>query len=94
MGFELTSNLMNVSDALRDKIIRMAWEDRTTFDEIERKTGLREAEVIKVMRGSLKASSFRCWRKRVSGRVTKHQALFRQSRDDLKKGWKQRELLE
>ena len=85
---------MKVSDALRDKIIRMAWEDRTTFDEIEKKTGFREAEVIKVMRGSLKASSFRCWRKRVSGRVTNHQALFRQSRDDLKKGWKQRELLE
>ena len=85
---------VKLSDALRDQIIRMAWEDRTTFDEIEKKTGLPEAEVIKVMRGSLKASSFRCWRKRVSGRVTKHQALFRKSREDLKGGWKQSGLLE
>jgi uncharacterized protein (TIGR03643 family) len=77
---------MKMGDALRDQIIRMAWEDRTTFDEIEKKTGFPEAEVIKVMRGSLKASSFRCWRKRVSGRLTKYQALFRKSREDLKSG--------
>jgi uncharacterized protein (TIGR03643 family) len=62
----------------RDKIIRMAWEDRTTFDEIEKKTGLREAEVIKLMRKELKPSSFRMWRKRVSGRITKHRKPFLQ----------------
>ena len=55
-------------------IIRMAWEDRTTFDEIFEKTGLREAEVIRIMRHELKPSSFRLWRKRVTGRVTKHRA--------------------
>ncbi len=60
----------------RDKIIRMAWEDRTTFDEIHEKTGLTEADVIKLMRRELKPSSFRMWRKRVSGRTTKHRKIF------------------
>ena len=64
----------------------MAWEDRTTFEDIQQKMGLSEAEVIKVMRGSLKPSSFRLWRKRVSGRVTKHGKKFRQSRKDLMNG--------
>ncbi|MCH2155658.1 MAG: TIGR03643 family protein [Opitutales bacterium] len=59
-----------------DLIIRLAWEDRTTFDEIKKKTGLSEAEVIRVMRRSLKRSSFRLWRERVSGRITKHRKLF------------------
>ena len=75
-----------MTEGLRDQIIRMAWEDRTTFDEIERRTGFCETEVIKVMRGSLKASSFRCWRKRVSGRVTKHLGLFEKSRAEIKEG--------
>jgi uncharacterized protein (TIGR03643 family) len=61
-----------MTDSERDKIIRMAWEDRTTFDEIKEKTGLAEAQVIKLMRKEMKPSSFRMWRKRVSGRVTKH----------------------
>jgi uncharacterized protein (TIGR03643 family) len=55
-------------------IIRMAWEDRTTFDEIREKTGLCEADVIRTMRRALKPSSFRLWRQRVTGRVTKHRA--------------------
>jgi uncharacterized protein (TIGR03643 family) len=59
-----------------DNIIRMAWEDRTSFEEIEKKTGLCEAEVIKLMRKEMKPSSFRMWRKRVSGRITKHRKLF------------------
>ena len=59
-------------------IIRLAWEDRTTFEEIEERTGLTEREVIAVMRRELKPSSFRMWRKRVSGRVTKHRKLLRQ----------------
>ncbi len=54
-------------------IIRMAWEDRTTFDEIRTLTGFSESDVIALMRRELKASSFRLWRKRVHGRVTKHQ---------------------
>ena len=57
-------------------VIRMAWEDRTTFDEIREKTGLAEADVIALMRRTLKPSSFKLWRKRVSGRVTKHRAKF------------------
>ena len=73
-----------LDDTLESQIIRMAWEDRTTFDEIQKKTGLMEADVIKVMRKRLKPSSFRLWRKRVSGRVTKHAKKFNQSRQELK----------
>lgn len=58
------------------RVIRYAWEDRTSFEEIEKRTGLREGEVIEVMRRELKPSSFRLWRKRVSGRVTKHRRLL------------------
>ena len=55
-----------------DRIIQMAWEDRTTFDAIREQFGLQPGEVIKLMRKNLKSSSFRCWRKRTSGRTTKH----------------------
>ena len=57
-----------------DRIIEMAWEDRTTFDAIFETFGLNEPEVILLMRRNLKPSSFKLWRKRVSGRKTKHQA--------------------
>jgi len=67
-----------MTDSERDKIIRMAWEDRTTFEEIEKKTGINEAQVIKLMRKEMKPSSVRMWRKRVSGRVTKHGKRFLQ----------------
>ncbi|MFK7798103.1 MAG: TIGR03643 family protein [Aureispira sp.] len=56
-----------------DRIIEMAWEDRTTFDAIEFQFGLPETEVIKLMRNQMKKSSFKRWRARVSGRSTKHQ---------------------
>jgi uncharacterized protein (TIGR03643 family) len=65
-------------------IIRMAWEDRCTFETIKECTGLSEAEVIQVMRSELKASSFRLWRKRVSGRSTKHRKRFRKERKTLR----------
>ncbi len=58
-----------------DRIIEMAWEDRTTFDAIEYQFGLKEQEVIKLMQRQMKPSSFRMWRKRVQGRSTKHQKL-------------------
>jgi uncharacterized protein (TIGR03643 family) len=58
------------------QIIRFAWEDRTTFEEIEERTGLTEGQVIDVMRRELKPSSFRLWRKRVGGRITKHRRLL------------------
>ena len=54
------------------RIIEMAWEDRTTFDSIKDQYGLSESEVIKIMRKNMKRSSFKMWRKRVSGRKTKH----------------------
>jgi uncharacterized protein (TIGR03643 family) len=62
------------SETELSSIIRMAWEDRTTFDEIREKTGFSEADVIRTMRRELKPSSFRLWRQRVTGRVTKHRA--------------------
>lgn len=55
-----------------DRIIEMAWEDRTTFEAIELQFGLSESEVIKLMRKEMKRSSWEMWRKRVSGRKTKH----------------------
>lgn len=55
-----------------DRIIQMAWEDRTTFDAIYQNFGLSESGVIQIMRKSLKPSSFKLWRKRVIGRKTKH----------------------
>ena len=57
-----------------DRIIEMAWEDRTPFDAIQAQFGLSEQQVIEVMRKEMKASSFRMWRARVQGRKTKHAA--------------------
>ena len=57
------------------RIIEMAWEDRTSFEAIERLYDLNESCVIELMRRELKPGSFRMWRKRVTGRVTKHAAL-------------------
>lgn len=53
-----------------DRIIEMAWEDRTPFEAIEFQFGLPEKDVIKVMRGNLKRSSFNRWRKRVNSGVS------------------------
>ena len=58
-----------------DRIIEMAWEDRTPFEAIKFQFELTEQEVIKMMRQEMKASSFRMWRKRVQGRATKHEKL-------------------
>ena len=58
-------------------IIGMAWADRVSFDEIKKKTGLSEKEVIKIMRANLKRKSYLLWRKRVRGRVTKHRKLLK-----------------
>ena len=52
-----------------DWVIWAAWADRITFEEIENKTGKTESDVIKIMRRSLKPSSFRLWRKRVNQKV-------------------------
>lgn len=58
-----------------NRVIEMAWEDRTPFEAIEAHYGLDEAAVIEVMRRQLKPRSFRLWRKRVAGRKTKHRQL-------------------
>ena len=58
-----------------DRIIEMAWEDRTTFDAIKFQFGLKEQDVIKLMRKEMKTKSFNLWRKRVQGRKTKHAKL-------------------
>lgn len=61
------------SEAFINDIIRMAWADDISFEEIKRKRGISEAEVIRLMRRNLKPSSFKLWRKRVSGRGAKHE---------------------
>lgn len=66
MNFEM------LDDVTVDRVIEMAWEDRTTFEAIEMQFGLQEKEVIQIMRRYMKRSSFKVWRKRVAGRKTKH----------------------
>ena len=63
------------------EIIEMAWCDKTSFDDMRSITGLSEAEIIKIMRRHLKPSSFRLWRKRVSGRAAKHLKIYQQQRE-------------
>jgi len=64
--------MVELSERDIDRIIEMAWEDRTTFDAIEAQFGINEAQVIKLMRANMKESSFKMWRKRVANRSTKH----------------------
>ena len=64
-----------LSESDISRVVEMAWEDRTPFEVIEATFGLSEAETINLMRRTMKSSSFRLWRKRVSGRVTKHRKL-------------------
>ena len=63
-----------MDDALISEIVALAWDDATAFDMIEAQYGLNESAVIALMRLHMKPSSFRMWRKRVSGRKTKHSA--------------------
>ena len=56
----------------KNRIIEMAWEDRTPFDAIKDQFDISEKDVIKIMRRNLRLSSFKLWRTRVSGRKTKH----------------------
>ncbi len=61
-----------ISPEDQDRVIEMAWEDRTPFEAIEAQFGLTESQVIQLMRKSMKNSSFKMWRARVQGRKTKH----------------------
>ncbi len=69
-----TVDKFNLSERDIDRIIEMAWEDRTPFGAITFQFQLSEKEVIALMREQLKPSSWRRWRKRVQGRTTKHMA--------------------
>ena len=77
----MKNKINDLSSTLNDNIIRMAWADRCSFEQIRERTGLSESDVIKVMRRELKPNSFRRWRARVSGRVTKHRKRFKRARD-------------
>ena len=64
-----------ISQKDTDRIIEMAWEDRTTFTDINNQFGLKEKEVIKIMKDNLKRNSFLKWRQRVRGRKTKIRSM-------------------
>ena len=66
-------NQLSVIDI--DRVIEMAWEDRTPFEAIEMQFGLKQQDVILLMRREMKSSSFKMWRKRTKGRATKHSSL-------------------
>ncbi len=61
-----------MTESEKSDIIEKAWQDDVSFDAIEATMGLSESEVIALMRRELKTSSFKMWRKRVTGRKTKH----------------------
>lgn len=68
-------NRKELSATDTDRIIEMAWEDRTPFDAIALQFALSEQQVIELMRREMKKASFKMWRARVQGRSTKHSAL-------------------
>ena len=65
----------NFTEIELDRIIEMAWEDRTPFEAIAFQFGITEQQTIEIMRTEMKRSSFNMWRKRVQGRATKHSKL-------------------
>ena len=67
-----------------DRIIEMAWEDRTTFDAIKFQFGLKEQEVIELMRLEMKPKSFKLWRKRVHNTSIKHRKKFKLERKKIR----------
>ncbi len=69
---ELGKEMNKLNEADISRVIEMAWEDRTPFEAIAIQFQLNESQVIRLMRKQMKASSFRMWRQRVSGRKTKH----------------------
>ena len=75
----MQKRFMTLSRPDLDRIIMMAWEDRTSFDAIHQQFGFFPGEVIKLMRQELKSSSFKLWSRRTQGRFTKHEAKFKES---------------
>ena len=74
----------NLSLIDKERIIEMAWEDRTTFEAMEIQFGLKQQDVIKLMRKELKTASFKPWRERTKGRASKHEALRENNIDRFK----------
>jgi len=78
------SDSVDIIDEDKDRIIQMAWEDRTPFEAIEFQFGLKEKDVIEFMRKNSLPSSFKMWRKRMKSRKTKHSFLREKSIDRFK----------
>ena len=76
--------LSMLSDQDTDRIIEMAWEDRTPFEAIEAQFGVTEDQVVEIMRKNLKLASWKRWRERVNGRKTKFAALRSEEVDRFK----------
>jgi uncharacterized protein (TIGR03643 family) len=76
--------LKNIDKKTKDKLIGLAWDDRTSFDQIKKDYGFTEDDIINLMRRELKPGSWRLWRKRVSGRLTKHEKPFKDYLSTLK----------
>ncbi len=68
-----------IDDLYINRIIEMAWEDRTTFEAIKMQFGISESQVIAIMRKELKRSSFNLWRKRVNSGISQKHAYKRNS---------------
>ena len=77
--FKMKEKLKEIS---KGTVIYLAWQDHISFEEIEKRTNLTEDVVIQLMRRELKPRSFRLWRKRVSGRATKHCKRFKAQREN------------
>ena len=64
-----------LTDRGLDRIVEMAWEDRTPFEAIRAQFGVTEAEVIVIMKHQMHLRNWKKWRARVQGRATKHRKL-------------------
>ena len=76
--------MTELTRAQKDRVIQMAWEDRTSFDVIRAQFALSPGQVIKLMRSEMTANSFKMWRKRTTGRRTKHDRKFQSQVEGIK----------
>jgi uncharacterized protein (TIGR03643 family) len=68
--------MADLTRAEKDRVIQMAWEDRTSFEAIRMQFSISPGDVVKLMRQEMTAKSFKMWRKRTTGRATKHGRRF------------------
>ena len=85
--------MSQLTESEKDRVVEMAWEDRTPFEAIENQFFLPEKEVIALMRKTLKASSFRLWRKRVNSGVSQKHLKKRSEEIDRFKCTGQRQIM-